>query len=494
MEAAQQSRWTPLIYLGPAVFLLFTLMVYPSLDTIRLSFMDRNAEEFVGLENYEYALTSTRMQEAFRNNLIWLIFFTIGTVALGLLIATLADRVRYEALAKAIIFMPMAISFVGAGVIWKFVYDLNPPGSPLQPGSQIGVLNAILLSLDPDENLYDAVDKLRAEDIPIEDDDIANALIAVETDGIEAAVEEGTLSRDKADDLLDDLPDTVRDYMRSTLPDPDDGWQTLGQWPRTAVDAINARLAELPEGSGRAICNAIPFTCAFEIESSAEDAIDEAVAAEEIDPGRAREMLNGLRSTALAYVRNDQEPSGEGWQAISDNVAGWDGIIAGVSGVNVRAINSTLDTGIEPVDWIREQPLNNLALILVGVWIWTGFCMVILSAALKSIPGELLEAARVDGANEVQIFFRVIVPVLMPTITVVTTTMIINVLKVFDIVYVMTAGNFGTEVIANRMYLEMYGGNREFGHASAIAVVLMLLIVPIMIYNIYQFRQQEARR
>jgi len=118
----------------------------------------------------------------------------------------------------------------------------------------------------------------------------------------------------------------------------------------------------------------------------------------------------------------------------------------------------------------------------------------VLSAALKGIPAELLEAARVDGANEFQVFFQVIIPQLMPTLTVVTTTMVITVLKVFDIVYVMTAGNFGTEVIANRMYLEMYGGNREFGRASAIAVVLMLAIVPMLVYNVIQFRRQEARR
>ena len=99
-----------------------------------------------------------------------------------------------------------------------------------------------------------------------------------------------------------------------------------------------------------------------------------------------------------------------------------------------------------------------------------------------------------DGANEVQVFFRIIIPILMPTITVVMTTMVINALKVFDIVYVMTAGNFGTEVIANRMYFEMYGGNREFGHASAIAVILMPSIVPSMIFNIVQLRKQEARR
>ena len=197
-----------------------------------------------------------------------------------------------------------------------------------------------------------------------------------------------------------------------------------------------------------------------------------------------------VRSAALAYVRDGTRPAGEGWQTVDQ----WDQIIAGVNSVNIRALNSTLDTGVQPIDWIRRSGINNIALIIVGIWIWTGFCMVVLSAALKGIPSELLEAARVDGATEIQVFFRIIIPMLMPTITVVFTTMVINALKVFDIVYVMTAGNFGTEVIANRMYFEMYGGNREFGRASAIAVILMLSIIPIMVYNVVQFRRQEARR
>ncbi|MCC6799022.1 MAG: sugar ABC transporter permease [Anaerolineae bacterium] len=226
------------------------------------------------------------------------------------------------------------------------------------------------------------------------------------------------------------------------------------------------------------------------IERAETDAISAAVSDGTLSNERANELNRAVRGAALAYVRNGTRPAGEGWQTVDK----WDAMIAGVSEVNIRAVNSTLDTGLEPIDWIRDSRFNNLALIVVGIWIWTGFCMVVLSAALKGIPAELLEAARVDGANEFRLFFSIIIPLLMPTLTVVTTTMIINVLKVFDIVYVMTAGNFGTEVIANRMYFEMYGGNREFGHASAIAVVLMLAIVPVMIYNIVQFRRQEARR
>jgi alpha-glucoside transport system permease protein len=124
---------------------------------------------------------------------------------------------------------------------------------------------------------------------------------------------------------------------------------------------------------------------------------------------------------------------------------------------------------------------------------WTGFCMVILSAALKGVPADVLEAARVDGANELQIFFRVIVPMIAPTIAVVTTVMIVNVLKIFDIVYVMTGGNFNTSVIAHAYYQQEFTFN-NFGTASALAVVLMLTIIPVMLYNIRRFRAQEAQR
>ena len=149
--------------------------------------------------------------------------------------------------------------------------------------------------------------------------------------------------------------------------------------------------------------------------------------------------------------------------------------------------------GGEPVSWLSEPQLNTSALIVVGVWMWTGFCMTVLSAALKGVPVEMLEAARVDGANEWQVFGYIIVPTIMPTIAVVITTMIINVLKIFDIVYVMTGGNYGTEVIANRMYTEMYN-SQQAGRATAIAVILIAVIIPAMIYNIRRFREQEAIR
>jgi len=298
----KQGKIAPWLYLAPALIVMAVFIVYPGLDTLRLSFMNKDSTQWATaacvagqpcwgiFENYRYALTSEIMRTAFLNNLKWIVLMVSGTVGLGLLIAVLADRVRYEPIAKAIIFMPMAISFVGAGIIWTFVYNYGTGNV------QIGLLNAIVVAL-----------------------------------------------------------------------------------------------------------------------------------------------------------------------------------------------------GGQPVSWLSEPQINAVALIVVGVWMWTGFCMTMLSASLKGVPVEMLEAARVDGANEWRVFWGIIVPTIMPTIAVVITTMVINVLKIFDIVYVMTGGNYGTEVVANRMYGEMYN-SQQAGRATAIAVILIAVIIPAMFYNIRRFREQEAVR
>lgn len=292
MFSSKKVYLTPWLYLAPTLVILLVYLVYPVFNTIYLSLLSKNSTEFVGLANYAFAFTNPDMVVSFRNNLLWLVMATLATVTLGLIIAVLTDRVPYESLAKSAIFLPMAISFVAAGVIWKFVYAFRPAGQ-----EQIGLLNAAL-SLNPN------------------------------------------------------------------------------------------------------------------------------------------------------------------WQ---------------------------------PVAWLVNENTNNLALIVVYVWIWTGFCMVILSAALKGIPTEILEAARVDGANEFQVFWRIILPMISPTVAVVATTMVINILKVFDIVYVMTNGNFNTDVIANQMYRQMFNFN-HFGRASAIAIILLVAIVPVMLFNIRRFQQEERRR
>ena len=297
----QQGRVVPWLYTLPALIIIAIFIVYPTINTGVLSLRDRRGEQPASVdclegepcwgvfENYRYAITNPEMTNALRNNAMWLLVMVPLTVAIGLFIAILADRVKAESFVKSIIFLPMAISFIGAGVIWRFMYSIETGA-----GEQWALLNAILVGM-----------------------------------------------------------------------------------------------------------------------------------------------------------------------------------------------------GFEPVPFLSNPAINNLALMGVGVWLWAGFCMVILSAALKGLPSEVLEAARVDGASEWQLFWRIMFPMILPTVTVVTTTMIIIILKIFDIVFVMTGGNFGTEVIANRMFKLIV---TDTGRSMAIAVILLLFTVPVMIYNVRRFQEQEATR
>jgi alpha-glucoside transport system permease protein len=286
-----RSRMRPYVWVLPAVGFATVFMVLPTLNTIVLSFMDKRSENFVGLTNYVFFFTSPATLGALKNSLLWLVFFTGFVVIGGLVIAVLVDRVRYESLAKAVVFLPIPISAVAASIIWRFMYDFQPPGEV-----QTGTLNAVI----------------------------------------------GTF-------------------------------------------------------------------------------------------------------------------------------------------------------GFEPVAWLVESTTNNPALIFVGIWTATGFAMVIISASLKAINSELLEAARLDGANELQVLRLVIVPLLLPTITVVATTMVIVALKVFDIVYVLTAGAFDTDVIASQMFSQL-AGSGHFGRAAAVGVVLLLAVIPLLWINVRRFRQQEEMR
>lgn len=275
------DRLLPWVYLSPALLVLSIYLVFPTLRTLSISLLDARSQAFVGLANYEFVLRDRTLRLALQNNLLWLLWVTGISVSLGLTLAVLVDRLRYETWIKSLIFLPMAISFVGASVIWKFVYAFRPAGS-----EQIGLFNGILVAL-----------------------------------------------------------------------------------------------------------------------------------------------------------------------------------------------------GGDPVGWLVARPLNTFALILIMIWLQTGFCLVIFSAAVKAVPSELTEAARLDGANEWQLFWRITFPLIRPTLWVVITTVVVAVLKIFDIVFVMTGGNLGTEVIASRMIKEMFT-YRNFGHGSTIAVLLLLAVIPVMLANI----------
>jgi alpha-glucoside transport system permease protein len=284
----------PYVFVGPALVMLSVFLVYPVINTIVVSFKDANSQSFVGFDNYKFVFTNDSMLRSIRNTAGWIIVVPLVAVTIGLVFATLADRLRRgEAVAKSMIFLPMAISFVGAAVTFRLIYSFRPEGF----GTNIGLLNGIKLGL-----------------------------------------------------------------------------------------------------------------------------------------------------------------------------------------------------GQRPVAWLQVKPWNNFMLMAIMIWIQTGFAMVVLSAAIKSVPDEIVEAARIDGASELQVFRRIIVPSILPTIVVVTTYMVINALKVFDIVFVMgNAETNQTEVIAERMIRWFFVQNNN-GRGAAIAVVLFLGVIPVMIWNIRRFRAEEAIR
>ena len=277
----------PWLFLLPAIILLGMYLVYPVFNSIYLSFRDRSGANFVGLSNYKWLASDAKFRESLFNNILWLLVVPAAATFFGLISAALTDRIRWGNFAKSLIFMPMAISFIGASVIWKFVYDARPEGQ-----DQIGMLNAIVVAF-----------------------------------------------------------------------------------------------------------------------------------------------------------------------------------------------------GGTPEAWITTPFWNNFFLMIILVWIQTGFAMVILSAALRGIPEETIEAAILDGATPFQVFMKIKVPQIWGTVAVVWTTITIVVLKVFDIVLAMTNGQWGSQVLANLMFDWMFRGN-DYGRASTVALVIMVMVTPIMIWNIRNARKE----
>jgi alpha-glucoside transport system permease protein len=284
----------PFLFVGPAMTLLGFYLVYPAINTLALSLQDRRSQNFVGFDNFERVLTESKYQIGIRNSILWALLVPAAAVAIGLAFATLADKLgrRTESTAKSLIFMPMAISFVGASVVFTFVYSFRPEGF----GNQIGLLNAVKTGL-----------------------------------------------------------------------------------------------------------------------------------------------------------------------------------------------------GGDPTNWLAQQPWNNLYLMVILIWLQTGFSMVILSSAIKGVPIELLEAARIDGASEWKVFWKIVIPTIASTIVVVWTTVLITVWKVFDIVWVMTGGRDGTQVVAQQMVQEFFT-NRDNGVGAALAVLMFLAVLPILVVNIRRFKAEEALR
>jgi alpha-glucoside transport system permease protein len=357
----------PWLFLFPALVALGMYLAYPVFATAWLSLTQEGqgtSRVFVGLENYRQMMTEDKFWESMRNNMLWLIVVPAMATAFGLLAAQLTDRIWWGNIAKSLIFMPMAISFVGASVIWKLIYDTRPADQ-----AQIGLLNHVWLKFEG--GIWSI---LFLQIIP------ALFLLAL-----------------------------VAGIAWS-------GWALIrplfeGQRPRTGI--LLARVAGGLVALWLLIA-LVPF-------------------------------LVGIFSTSLPYGA--------------------------------------------PQTWLTIPFWNNFFLMIVLVWIQTGFAMVILSAALRGVPEDTIEAAILDGANPFQIFFKIKVPQIMGTIVVVWTTITIVVLKVFDIVLAMTNGQWETQVLANYMFDKLFRAN-DWGVGSASAMIIMLLVTPILIWNVYNVRKE----
>ncbi|MDT5036588.1 MAG: alpha-glucoside transport system permease protein [Micromonosporaceae bacterium] len=280
------------VFLGPAVLLLFVGLVIPTIRTTYLSLKSDDSARFIGVKNYQWAFTSSPIHQVLVNTVEWIVIAPVLATALGLTVALLVDRLRSQAVYKSLIFMPMAISFVGASIIWKFVYDARDPAHP-----QIGLLSQVVIAL---------------------------------------------------------------------------GWH-------------------------------------------------------------------------------------------------------------------------RPPNWILSHPLNNFLLMVILIWTQTGFAMVVLAAAIRAIPEDVVEAARMDGAKGGRLLYYVTLPMIRSTLVVVLTTVMITTLKIFDIVRTMTGGNFGTQVLANEMYSQSFV-QFNYGRGSALAVILFVAVLPLVGYNIVQLRRERSTR
>jgi alpha-glucoside transport system permease protein len=365
INRANQIR--PWLFLFPAMFALLLYLGYPVFETLRLSLTDRSqGGAFVGLANYTQMTSEPKFWEAIRNNMLWLIVVPAAATAFGLLVAQLTDRISWGNVAKSLIFMPMAISFVGASVIFKLIYDTRP-----EDVDQIGILNAIWMQFDG---------------------------------GVGSVL------------VLKVLPAIL--FL--------------------AFAGVVAYLAWV----------------------------------------LARPVLTGARMRV-----------GGGVKAVRLVLAVFFAILAVISLKSIFDVFTTALPYGQPQTWLTLPFYNNFFLMVVLIWIQTGFAMVILSAALRGIPEETVEAAIIDGANPFEIFFQIKVPQIMPTIVVVWTTITLTVLKVFDIVFAMTNGQWETQVLANYMFDKLFRAN-DWGVGSAAAIVIMLLVTPILVWNVYNARKE----
>jgi alpha-glucoside transport system permease protein len=427
---AEPGRWrrhrVTIAFLAPAAILLGVWIVYPTVYTIVRSFFDRAGSEFIAFDNYQELFSQDTLTTAIKNNVLWLAIVPALVTAIGLVFAVLLERVRWSVAFKTVVFMPMAISLFAAGVIWRVMDEKDP---------EIGAVNASIGAI------ADAVDPPGA--LP------------------------------EAQPSNDDLTGSPSRGFVLERPVRPGGTALLG------LTGIPPK--EVPEGAVQA--RAPP---------AAAGSITGAVW-RDFKPGGGRPGVVEPGELGLPGVTVELREPGGGNIAKTETRDDGSFVFEGVEATDARlAIGAeTFEEPFSGVAWLGSS-LITPAVMLAYIWVWAGFAMVVIGAGLAAIPRDLLEAARTDGATERQVFRRVTVPLLRPVLVVVFVTMLINVLKVFDIVLSIAPESTQDEanVIALAMWRTSFGGVNDFGLGSAIAVFLFLLVIPILLLNIRNFRRE----
>ncbi|MGW2706381.1 carbohydrate ABC transporter permease [Streptomyces sp. NPDC001340] len=416
------------LFLLPALVLLGALVVYPIGYSLVRSFYNASGDGFAGIDNYKALFTDDGIRTALKNNIIWVVFAPTVSTALGLVFAVLTERVRWGTAFKLVVFMPMAISMLAAGIIFRLVYDQDPDK---------GVANAVWVGVHDTFAQSSAFPKAHpGRESPLEPDQ---------------------------DGFITSAP--VHTGQTVTLP-------LVGVAPDQLPDGAKKAVAAKPEPGKITGTTWQDFT-----------------------RGKGVGKLGVPDPSELGYAGMRIEAVKDGKVVASAEAAG-DGTFtlpAQADGARLRLPANNFREPYNGVDWLGPS-LVTPAIIGSYVWMWAGFAMVLIAAGLAGVPRELLEAARVDGANEWQVFRRVTVPLLAPVLAVVTVTLMINVLKVFDLVYIIAPGSSQDD--ANVLALELYRkgfAEGQPGIASAIAVFLLLLVIPVMLFNIRRLRREVRR-
>ncbi|MGW3951704.1 ABC transporter permease subunit [Streptomyces sp. NPDC004752] len=425
----RRGRIIALLFVLPALLLLGALVVYPVLFSVGRSFFDASGTRFVGGDNYTEMFRDPATLKAIRNTAVWVVVAPILLTGLGLILAVLVEKVRWATAFKLLLFMPMAVSFLAAGIIFRLAYDEDPDK---------GVLNAAVVSV------HDAVKG--SSSYPT------------------ARAREGNgLTRD-----------SDGSYRVSAAPGDSVTLPIVGVLPK-----------DLPQGAAPADPSAGRGAAPDELRG---------VVYLDFTPGgggtrgKVDQGESGLPEMKVEAVRDGRTVAST--TTASDGSFRLTGLAAGTYTVKLPADNFA--PPYRGVSWLGPA-LVTPAIIGAYLWIWTGFAMVLIGAGLATLPRDALEAARMDGASEWQIFRRITVPLLAPVLTVVFVTLVINVMKVFDLVYIIAPGPVQEDatVLATQMWLVSFGGGNNQGLGSALGVLLLLLVIPAMVLNVRRFRRSQ---